>query len=122
MASLSFDVERAILLTVLNRLCDKWHRDYLISGVDGLSLHHLYRAMAFLGEEIEDQGERTFSPRVTRTSLKKMCSISEGTSSVALMSSSSTPPRSTLKEKGERPSESSATARTTGPKGVEYKK
>jgi hypothetical protein len=38
-----FDVERAIFLTVLHRLftsgsdrsCDKWHRDYVISGVDG---------------------------------------------------------------------------------------
>jgi transposase len=71
----SFDVERAIFLTVLHRLftpgsdrsCDKWHRDYVISGVDGLSLHHLYRAMAFLGEEIQDQKDRTpFSPRCTK--------------------------------------------------------
>ena len=53
-----FDVERAIFLTVLHRLftsgsdrcCDKWHRDYLIGCVDTLSLHHLYRAMAFIGE------------------------------------------------------------------------
>jgi len=70
-----FDVERAIFLTVLHRLfvsgsdrsCDKWHREYVIKGVDGLSLHHLYRAMAFLGEEIEDQRDRTpFSPRCTK--------------------------------------------------------
>jgi transposase len=69
-----FDVERTIFLTVVHRLfasgsdrfCDKWHRDYVIQGVDGLALHHLYRAMAFLGEKIEDQGDRTFSPRVTK--------------------------------------------------------
>jgi transposase len=69
-----FEVERAIFLTVLHRLftsgsdrsCDRWHRDYLIHGVDSLSLHHLYRAMAFLGEEIEDQKDRTFSPRCTK--------------------------------------------------------
>jgi transposase len=69
-----FDVERATFLTVLHRLfpsgsdrsCDKWHRDYVIHGVDDLSLHHLYRAMAFLGSEIEDQGDRTFSPRCTK--------------------------------------------------------
>lgn len=70
-----FDVERAVFLTVLHRLftpgsdrfCDAWHRDYVIHGVDGLSLHHLYRAMAFLGEEINDQSNRTpFSPRVTK--------------------------------------------------------
>jgi hypothetical protein len=71
----SFDVERAIFLTVMHRLftsgsdrsCDKWHRDYIIGGVDNISLHHLYRAMAFLGEKIEDQQDRTpFSPRCTK--------------------------------------------------------
>jgi transposase len=67
-----FDVERAVFLTVLHRLmvcgsdrfCDKWRRDYLIRGIEGLGLHHLYRAMAFLGEESEDQRDATpFSPR-----------------------------------------------------------
>jgi transposase len=70
-----FDVERALFLTVLHRLfvsgsdrsCDKWHRDYLIEGVDDLSLHHLYRAMGFLGQEIEDQrGATPFTPRCTK--------------------------------------------------------
>ncbi len=70
-----FDVERAIFLTVLHRLfvsgsdrsCDKWRRDYVINGVDGLDLHHLYRAMAFVGEEITDQKNATpFSPRCTK--------------------------------------------------------
>jgi transposase len=65
-------VERAIFLTVLHRLfvsgsdraCEKWRRDYIIENVEDLSLHHLYRAMAFLGEDIEDQKDRTpFSPR-----------------------------------------------------------
>jgi len=70
-----FNVERAIFLTVLHRLfvsgsdryCDKWRRDYRIDGVESLSLHHLYRAMAFLGEETVDQKDRTpFSPRCTK--------------------------------------------------------
>lgn len=70
-----FDVERAIFLTVLHRLfasgsdraCDKWHRDYVIQGVNELSLHHLYRAMAFLGEAIADQkGATPFAPRCTK--------------------------------------------------------
>ena len=69
-----FDVERAVFLTVLHRLfpsgsdrsCDRWHRDYVIEGMDGLALHHLYRAMAFLGSEIEDQENHTFSPRCTK--------------------------------------------------------
>jgi transposase len=70
-----FDVERAVFLTVLHRLfvsgsdryCEKWRRDYEIKGSEGLSLHHLYRAMSFLGEEIEDQGGATpFALRRTK--------------------------------------------------------
>jgi hypothetical protein len=61
-----FDVERAIFLTVLHRLmvsgsdrfCDKWRRDHLITGIDELKLHHCYRAMSFLGEELSDQKDR----------------------------------------------------------------
>ncbi len=64
-----FSGERAVFLTVLHRLfasgsdrsCDRWHRDYAIDDVDNLSLHQLYRTMAYLGEEIEDQNG--FSPR-----------------------------------------------------------
>jgi DDE family transposase len=56
-----FDVERAIYLTVLHRLfasgsdraAERWREDYLIPGTEGLELHHLYRAMAFLGDSIE---------------------------------------------------------------------
>lgn len=67
-----FDVERAIFLTVLHRLfvsgsdrhCDQWRRDQRIDGIESLSLHHLYRAMVFLGEETADQRDRTpFAPR-----------------------------------------------------------
>jgi transposase len=70
-----FDIERVIFLTVLHRLfvsgsdrsCDKWCRDYRIVGVEGICLHHLYRAMTFLGEETEDQKDATpFSPRCTK--------------------------------------------------------
>ncbi len=63
--SFQFDVERTIFLTVLHRLmvsgsdrfCDRWHRDYVIEGIKDLDLHHLYRAMAFLGEELSDQNK-----------------------------------------------------------------
>jgi hypothetical protein len=66
-----FSVERALFLTVLHRLfvsgsdrgCEKWRRDYRIIGVDNLELQHLYRAMAFLGEEVSDQDDRTHAPR-----------------------------------------------------------
>jgi len=68
----AFDVERAIFLTVLHRLmvsgsdrsCDKWRRDYVIEGTDDLCLHHEYRAMGFLGEEVLEQRDAMpFSPR-----------------------------------------------------------
>lgn len=70
-----FDVERAIFLAVLHRLmtsgsdrfCDKWRREYLIPGAEKLDLHHLYRAMAFLGEELSDQKDAmSFAPRCTK--------------------------------------------------------
>lgn len=55
-----FAVERAIFVTVLHRLmvsgsdraAEQWYRDYAIEGGEGLQLHHLYRAMAWLGEEL----------------------------------------------------------------------
>ena len=70
-----FDVERAIFLTVLHRLmvsgsdrfCERWRRDYLIEGTENLDLHHLYRAMAFLGEALKDQeGALPFAPRCNK--------------------------------------------------------
>jgi hypothetical protein len=70
-----FNVERAIFLTVLHRLlvsgsdqfCNQWRRDYVIDGAEELELHQLYRAMAFLGEEVLDQAQATpFSARCTK--------------------------------------------------------
>jgi hypothetical protein len=72
-----FAVERAVFATVLHRImvsgsdraCDKWLADYDIPGVDGLALHHLYRAMAWLGEELsaDEQGGATpFAPRTVK--------------------------------------------------------
>ena len=72
-----FSVERAIFLTVLHRLvapgsdraAEKWREDYAIPGTTELKLHHLYRAMAWLGEELpEDQqnGATPFAPRTTK--------------------------------------------------------
>jgi transposase len=57
-----FPLERAVFLTVLHRLfaqgsdraADKWRRDHRIEGADDLSLHHLYRAMAWLGKEKDE--------------------------------------------------------------------
>jgi hypothetical protein len=61
-----FAVERAVFLTVLHRLlvsgsdraADKWKADYALDGVAELQLHHLYRAMAWLGETLPDDQQR----------------------------------------------------------------
>jgi transposase len=62
----AFAVERAVFLTVLHRLlqpgsdraADKWKHDYLLDGAAELELHHLYRAMAWLGEELLSEEQR----------------------------------------------------------------
>jgi hypothetical protein len=72
-----FALERAVFLTVLHRLmrsgsdlaADRWREDYRIAGSDDLDLHHFYRAMAWLGEELpaEQQDAATkFAPRCTK--------------------------------------------------------
>ena len=77
-----FDVERAVFLTVLHRLvnpgsdraADKWKTDYQIDGCELLQLHHLYRAMAWLGEELhKDQqaGKTPFAPRCTKDRIEE---------------------------------------------------
>ena len=75
-----FDVERAIFLTALHRLivsgsdrsCEKWKRDYVIRGIDNLELHHLYRAMAFLGEPVGDQSDALpFGPRCIKDEIEE---------------------------------------------------
>jgi hypothetical protein len=57
-----FDVERAIFTTVLHRLfdpgsdraCEKWMTGYSIAGTGQVQLQHFYRAMAWLGESLEE--------------------------------------------------------------------
>ena len=71
-----FPVERAVFLTVLHRLmvsgsdraCEQWREDYRIAGIDDLQLHHLYRAMAWLGEALPaaEQTGRTLTPRCVK--------------------------------------------------------
>ena len=39
---------------------------YDIPGVEGLELHHFYRAMAWLGEEIEEKAEGALAPRCVK--------------------------------------------------------
>lgn len=77
-----FDVERAIFLTVLHRLfapgsdraAGKWKQDYQIDGCEPLQLHHLYRAMAWLGEALphdQQAGQTPFTPRCTKDRIEE---------------------------------------------------
>ena len=70
-----FAVERAVFLTVLHRLvapgsdraAEKWKQDYSIAGADELSLHHLDRAMAWLGEPLEQTQQSEAGAQGPRT-------------------------------------------------------
>ena len=77
---IEFPVERAIFLTVMHRLispgsdraAERWRDDYAIDGTQALELHHLYRAMAWLGEAWVDQEAATpFSPRCTKDRIEE---------------------------------------------------
>jgi hypothetical protein len=69
-----FDVERAVFVATLHRLfvsgsdraCTDWMQSYAIDGAEGLVLHHFYRAMAWLGEEIEEQADGALAPRCVK--------------------------------------------------------
>ena len=69
-----FDVERAVFMTVLHRLMVsgsdrsalRWRRDQAIDSTAGLELQHLYRAMGWLGEALDDPDPDAPSPRRTK--------------------------------------------------------
>lgn len=72
--SFGFALERAVFASVLHRLAvsgsdragERWLDAYHIEGADGLELHQLYRAMAWLGEELADQSGATRAARRTK--------------------------------------------------------
>lgn len=77
-----FAVERAIFVTVLHRLlvsgsdraAEQWYRDYTIAGAAGLQLQHLYRAMAWLGEQLpadQQAGATGFVHRCTKDRIEE---------------------------------------------------
>lgn len=79
-----FPVERAVYLTVLHRLfepgsdraAERWRTGYALSGTEALEPHHLYRAMAWLGEalpEAEQGGRTPFAPRCTKDLRGAVC-------------------------------------------------
>ncbi|TWI77509.1 IS4 family transposase, partial [Desulfobotulus alkaliphilus] len=71
----SFNLERAVFLTVLHRLfvsgsdrnCNLWRSNHAVEEIEKIDLHHFYRAMAFLGEELKDQaGATDLTPLCTK--------------------------------------------------------
>ena len=73
-----FAMERAVFLTVLHRLfasgsdraAEVWKEDYEIAGARVLELHHLYRAMAWLGEPLGEE-RRYGSPRCVKDEIEE---------------------------------------------------
>jgi hypothetical protein len=69
-----FPVERAVFVAALHRLFvsgsdrdgSAWMEDYDIPGAEGLDLHHFYRAMAWLGEEVEEKPAEALAPRCVK--------------------------------------------------------
>jgi transposase len=78
-----FSIERAVFLTVLHRLfdpgsdraADKWKNSYEIEGCEDLQLHHLYRAMGWLGDDLprKEQTDKTpFAPRCNKDLIEEV--------------------------------------------------
>ena len=120
-----FALERAVFLTVLHRLfaggsdraADRWREDYRINGVEGLDLHHLYRAMAWLGEELpaSEQDDRTpFAPRCLKDVVEEACSRDGATCSASSISCSWTRPVSISRARAGRRSAGMAIPRIIG--------
>jgi len=76
----AFDVERAVFLTVLHRLCDPgsdrqaafWKDRLGVPEFAELQLHHLYRAMAWLGEELDAQQQDSDPKSLTNRCTKDL--------------------------------------------------
>ena len=74
-----FAVERAVFVSTLHRIfasgsdrdCASWMEDYDIPGAEGLDLHHFYRAMAWLGEEMEEKSEDALAPRCVKDAIEE---------------------------------------------------
>jgi len=74
-----FAVERAIFTATLHRLfvsgsdrdCVSWMGDYDIPGNEGLALHHFYRAMAWVGQELEEKPKDALAPRCVKDEIEE---------------------------------------------------
>jgi len=70
-----FDIERAVYRTVVHRLYEsgsdrsslKWADDFMLTEAEDFGLHHLYRAMGFLGSALKNQeGATKFTKRCVK--------------------------------------------------------
>ena len=73
-----FAVERAVFVATPHRIfvsgsdrCGSWMEDYDIPGAAGLDLHHFYRAMAWLGEEMEEKSEDALAPCCVKDAIEE---------------------------------------------------
>lgn len=74
-----FEVERAIYLSVLHRLfspgsdraAETWRENYRLPGAENLELHHLYRAMAWLGEPTQEMSELAGTSRCIKDQIEE---------------------------------------------------
>lgn len=77
-----FPIERAVFLTVMHRLlhsgsdrsCMVWKDDYHLPGTETLQLHQMYRAMAWLGEPLNEgdqDGATPFAPRCIKDQIEE---------------------------------------------------
>ena len=116
-----FDVERAVFLTVLHRIMAsgsdrsalKWRESDLIDSADELELQHLYRAMAWPGEELDDDPPQARFPRRIKDRIEeKAFAPGARICSGGWISSSSILPRCFSPARAGRASASTAKART----------
>ena len=117
-------LERAIFLTVLHRLLDpgsdrvaeRWKEDFQIKGPEGIKLHHLYRAMGWLGEQSIQHGHDARSIRCRKDLIEEeLFHRNRDLFSELELVCSSTPPACTSRGREERAWDSTGTARTTDP-------
>jgi hypothetical protein len=122
-----FPLEPAVSTATLHRLmasgsdraCEKWLADYAIPDSDDLGLHHFYRAMAWLGEELPEAGQTgaaPFAPRCVKDLIEEhLVERRRDLFSESSVSCSWTRPRSPSSAPVGRPSAGAATPRATGP-------
>jgi len=67
-------VVHRLMVSGSDRSAERWREDYVLEGCEELDLHHLYRAMAWLGEELgeaEQDGRTPFAPRCVKDQVEE---------------------------------------------------